>query len=98
MHLSEIVNDFQTHFETAKSDAERYLSDHLPALAGLAEHAAGNPLVDAVMNAAHLSPSMLQSFADLINRAEADLAALQPPPPAPDPAAPPAETAAAPPA
>ena len=95
MHLSEIVNDFKNHFETVKTDAEKYLTEHLPALAGLAEHAAGNPLVDAAMQAVHLSPSMLQSLAEVITRADADLAALQPAPaPEPVPADPPAVPAA----
>lgn len=94
MHLAEIVTDLKNHFEASKTAAETYLTEHLPALAGLAEHAAGNPLVDAAMNAVHLSPSMLQAFADLIAKAEADLAALQPPAPAPEPA--PAEPPAVP--
>lgn len=92
-HLAEIVTEFRQHFETAKTDAEKFLSEHLPALAGLAERAAGNPLVDAALNAVHLSPSMLQALADVITKAEADLAALQPAPAStgPDPDGQPAD-------
>lgn len=95
MNLSEIVNDFKAHFETAKTDAEKYLSAHLPALEGLVQHAASNPLIDAALAAVHLSPEMLSALAAVIAKADADLAALQPPPAAAadvpaDPAAPPA--------
>ncbi len=94
MALSDIVSELQSHFQTAKADAEAFLSDHLPRLAALAEHAAANPLIDAALAAVHLSPAVLAALADVIAKADADLAALAPAAPAEpqpaDPAAPPA--------
>jgi hypothetical protein len=87
VNLSQIVTDFKDHFETAKTDAEKFLTEHLPALAGLAEHAATNPLIDAALQAVHLSPEMLTALAAVITKADADLAALLPAPAAPEPAA-----------
>jgi hypothetical protein len=78
--LGDIVNELKSHFETAKTDAEKFLTDHLPRLAALAEHAAANPVVDAILKAEHLTPSILQTLADLINGADAELAKLQAPP------------------
>jgi hypothetical protein len=83
VNLSQIVTDFKTHFETSKTDAEKFLTEHLPALAGLAEHAATNPLIDAALSAVHISPEMLNALATVITKVDADLAALLPPPPAP---------------
>lgn len=93
--LSDIVNELKAHFETVKNDSEMFLGDELPRLAALAEHAAANPLIDAALGAVHLSPAVLAALAEVITKADADLAALAPPaPPEPqppaDPAAPPA--------
>lgn len=92
--LSDIVNELKAHFEDEKTKVEGFLADHLPRLAALAEHAAANPVVDAILKAEHLTPSILQTLADLINGADAELAKLQPAPAEPDPAA--ADAAAAP--
>jgi len=88
VQLSQIVTDLKDHFEHSKANAETFLEQHLPALAGLAEHAAANPLIDAALAAVHLSPSMLQALADVIGKAETELAALQPAPAAPESAEP----------
>ena len=96
MHLGDIVNDLKTHFESSKTAAETFLTEHLPALAGLAEHAATNPLIEAALNAVHLSPALLQGLAEVITKADAEVAALLPPAPAaPEPADPSAEVPAA---
>jgi len=92
MHLDQIVTDLKDHFEKSKTNAETFLTEHLPALAGLAEHAASNPLIEAALGAAHLSPAMLTALADVITKADADLAALMP---AAAPAEPAAEVPAA---
>ena len=97
MTLTEIAADLKTHFETAKTDAERFLEEKLPVVAQLAEHAETNPLVDAAMAAVHVSPAILAGLADTLNKFEADLVAALPPEPVPsgvdaepDPAAVPA--------
>lgn len=96
MHLGEIVNDLKTHFESSKTAAETFLTEHLPALAGLAESAASNPLIESVLKAVHLSPEMLTLLAQLVDKADAEVAALMPPAPVePEPAEPAAEVPAA---
>jgi hypothetical protein len=95
MNLTQIADDLKAHFESAETTAKTFLGQHLPQLSSLAEHAAANPLVDAAMNAAHLSPEILSALADTINKADAAIAALTPPP-APAEAEAPAEAGAAP--
>jgi hypothetical protein len=85
MHLGEIVTDLKDHFEKSKANAETFLTEHLPALAGLAEHAASNPLIESVLKAVHLSPDMLTLLAQLVDKADADIASLQPATPVTEP-------------
>ena len=79
MHLADIVTDFKSHFETVKTDAEKYLTEHLPALQGLVDRAETNPLLQAVLTATHLSPETLTALSELVTKLEADLAAHEPP-------------------
>lgn len=79
MQLSQIAADIRDHFESIKTDAEKFLGEHVPQLADLASKAEANPLIDAALNAVHVSPSILGALADTLNKLEADLAALTPP-------------------
>jgi hypothetical protein len=73
MDLSAMITDLKAHFETEKLDVEKFLTGHLPALAGVAEKAAANPVIDAALAAVHLSPDWFTSLADVINKADAAL-------------------------
>ena len=71
--------------ENATTDYNRgkeFLEQKLPAVAGFLDKAAANPAVDAVLSAVHVSPAYLQAVAEMISKADADIAAL------PDPVAP----------
>jgi hypothetical protein len=73
MDLSTMIGDLKAHFQNAETEAEKFLGEHLPALASLADKAAANPAVDAIMAAEHLSPDWFTSIADVINKADAAL-------------------------
>lgn len=72
-NLSVMINDLKSHFESEKTSVETFLGVHLPALAAVAEKASSNPVVDAVMAAAHLSPDWFTALAEVINKADAAL-------------------------
>jgi hypothetical protein len=67
--IAELFSDLKAHLEHSAELA----ASHGPALASIAEKAASNPVIDAVMNAAHLSPDWFTALADVINRADAAL-------------------------
>jgi hypothetical protein len=71
--LTGMINDLRTHFETEKASVETFLGEHLPALAVVAEKAASNPVIDAVLAAAHLSPDWFTALAEVITKADAAL-------------------------
>lgn len=73
VNLQQVVTDLKTHFEDAEAKAKAFLEGHLPGLADLADKAAANPLIDAALNAVHLSPEILATLAEVINKADAEL-------------------------
>jgi hypothetical protein len=75
--LNQIEEALRTHFVNAEADAKTFLETHLPVLADLAQKAATNPALAAILNAAHLSevPEFLATIADLVVKADAALAA-----------------------
>jgi len=72
--LMEIVNEVKTRVERDVAEGRDLLESKLPTLANLADKAAANPVIDAVLNAAHLSPDWFTSLAEVINKADAALA------------------------
>lgn len=76
MDLSSVIADLKQHFETAKTDAEQFLGVHLPELSDLADKAATNPALAAILNAAHLGevPAFLQTIADMVTKADQAIA------------------------
>ncbi len=85
MDLARLEQDIRGDVEAAKAKAEEVwnhsksvLEQHLPQLAAVAQQAASNPLVDAALSAVHLSPGFLTSIAELVTKAEAELAAIAP--------------------
>lgn len=72
-NLSVMIDDLKAHFQNAEADASKFLTEHLPALASVAEKASSNPVVDAVLAAAHLSPDWFTALAEVINKADAAL-------------------------
>jgi hypothetical protein len=87
VNLSQIAQDLQAHFEDAEVKAKSWLEEKLPEFAEFAQKAAGNELVDAALNAVHLSPALLSGLAAAIRQADADLAAALPAPAEPEPVA-----------
>ena len=75
MNLSQIAQDLKDHFEADEAKAKSWLEEKLPEFADLAQRAAGNELVDAALNAVHLSPALLSGLAAAVRQADADLAA-----------------------
>lgn len=73
---ADIRNDVQA-VESKASEvydhAKTVLEQHLPQVAQLAQKAAASPLVDAALNAVHLSPDLLTAFASAITKADAEL-------------------------
>lgn len=100
--LGQLKTDLETAVKGVVDDttnaydkAQTMLEQHLPQVAQLADAAANNPAVEAVLNAVHVPADVLTGFADSITKLEAVFAA-QPAPTAPAPAAPaPAAPAAA---
>lgn len=76
MNLDQIVNDLKAHFQTAEETARRFLEEHLPAVENLAQKAATNPALNAILAAEHLQevPEFLATVADWITKADAALA------------------------
>lgn len=76
MDLSTVISDLKQHFETAEADAQKFLTGHLPELAGLADKAASNPALAAILSAVHLGevPEFLQTIADLVTKADSAIA------------------------
>ncbi len=102
MNLTQLEADIRTEAQAAVAKAkevvthaETVVEQHLPQLADLAQKAATNPLIDAALSAVHVSPSFLASLAEMLMKADADLAALAPPP-APETPAEPSDPAAQP--
>jgi hypothetical protein len=85
VNLSQIAQDLKAHFEDTEAKAKSWLEEKLPEFADLAEKAGSNELVDAALNAVHLSPALLSGLAAAVRQADADLAASLPA--APEPAA-----------
>ena len=85
MNLSQIAQDLKDHFEADEAKAKSWLEEKLPEFADLAQRAAGNELVDAALNAVHLSPALLSGLAAAVRQADADLAASLPAEAAPEP-------------
>ena len=86
--LAQLVQDARDKVAALDSGFKAFAEQKLPEVATLAQNAAGNPLVDAALSAKHLGPELLSSFAALITKADADIAALAP---VPEPAAEPAD-------
>lgn len=71
-------SDFKTEAASGYNRAEEFLQQKLPAVSDFLDKAAANPAVDAILNAVHVSPSYLQAVADMVTKADQDIAALQP--------------------
>jgi hypothetical protein len=92
-------------FDTVKADAEndlakatRFTQEHLPVIAETVQALAANPLAQAAMKVAHLSPEFLAVLAQQVEKADADLGAAKDAQAAADQAAKDALAAAIPPA
>jgi hypothetical protein len=73
MNVSEALSGVKAWFEKTDGEVTQFLEQHLPVLSNLAEKAAANPVVDAVMASVHLSPEWFTALADVINKAEGAL-------------------------
>ena len=75
--LDDAVEFVRAHFGTAEAEARTFSETHLPVLADAAAKVASNPLVAAALAAEHLGavPDLVQGFADMVNRADAAVAA-----------------------
>jgi hypothetical protein len=69
MTLTEIANSIRTHFETAKTDAENFLADHVPGIIDVASKIESDPLVQAAMSTV-LPAGWKQIAADFISKLE----------------------------
>ena len=78
MDVDAMISDLTSHFDSWKAaavaDAEKFAAEHLPVLNDL-KAAAGNPVVQSVLAAEHVSPEILAGLATVIDKLEADLAA-----------------------
>ena len=78
MDVPQMISDLTSHFEqwktTAAADAEKFAAEHLPMLNDLAR-VAGNPVVQAILSAVHISPEVLSALSTVITQTEAGLAA-----------------------
>lgn len=81
--ISKGVTDGMEKVAEAYEHFRTLAESELPKLSGLAKTAAGNPLVDAALSAVHLSPALLTSLADMISKADSDIAAAGTAPAAP---------------
>jgi hypothetical protein len=91
--LLESVKSVEQHFADFLASAREQMEQHLPEIGQVAEQAAGNPALAALLGAVHLpqAPALLQALASTINEIEAGLKAAHE---AGQAAAPPAEPAA----
>ena len=80
MDVPQLISELTVHFDSLKAaavaDAEKFAAAHLPLLHDLAA-VAGNPVVQAVLRAEHISPEFLSAMAAVIDRTEAELAAAE---------------------
>jgi hypothetical protein len=80
------VHDFMAVFADGYNKAKAFAEERLPQASALLEAASANPLVSAALAAVHVSPEILQSFAEALLKMDSDIAALTPAPAEPDPA------------
>jgi hypothetical protein len=80
---TDIENDVHAFMDTAAdayNKAKTFAEQRLPQASALLEAASGNPLVSAALSAVHVSPEILQSFAEALLKMDSDIAALTPAP------------------
>lgn len=75
MSLATLANDIKTALEDGETRIRTVLDQHMPNLIALGTAVENNPVIQAAESAAHLPPSILQGFADLLNRAAAEFPA-----------------------
>lgn len=77
MNVLEAVEGIERHLKEFAVSAAQKIEEELPVVGNLAQQAAANPAVQALLAAVHLpqAPELLQALADEVTKIEAALAA-----------------------